>query len=131
MATIAVSDDGFAKVQLLARAWDVTEDEVVTRLLDDMAALTVSGGDEPEDVPVYAVYQGTRVEAVYNVLTEWTTVTTGTLAGTGFRSPSGAASAVVKALNPDISPNRNGWYFWTTESGRSLSMLRRRPPVPR
>lgn len=124
MPSITVSDDGYANVQLLARAWDVTEDEVITRLVDNLASMADSVEEMSGKVAVFAIYQGERVEAVYDTKTRRVEIKTGALAGSFHKSPSGAACAVVKALNPDVAPNRNGWTFWSTEDGRPLFNLR-------
>ncbi|MFY1578933.1 hypothetical protein ACN26Z_29005 [Verrucosispora sp. WMMD703] len=45
--------------------------------------------------------------------------------GKTFRTPSEAARAVVSALRPGVSPQRNGWTFWTiTETGQPLQTVR-------
>jgi hypothetical protein len=42
-----------------------------------------------------------------------------------YETPSGAAVAVVHALNPHVNPNRNGWSFWTvTATGQLLQSIR-------
>jgi hypothetical protein len=42
-----------------------------------------------------------------------------------YDTPSGAAVGVVKALNPHVNPNRNGWSFWTvTATGNLLQSIR-------
>jgi hypothetical protein len=37
--------------------------------------------------------------------------------GESFRSPTGAARAVVRHYNPSVNDNRNGWGFWQIDSG--------------
>jgi hypothetical protein len=39
----------------------------------------------------------------------------GPLAGKSFKTPTGAARAVVHRYNPDVNDNRNGWLFWWLE----------------
>ena len=37
------------------------------------------------------------------------------------------AIEVVRSINPDVNPNRNGWYVWTvTDTGQPLQSLRRK-----
>jgi hypothetical protein len=79
-----------------------------------------------ERVEVYAEYQGQRVEALFDPATESITMSWAPLNGQVFGSPSGAAIAVVSELNPDVSPNRNGWTFWTVvSSGAPLGSIRK------
>src|SRR5687767_3429214 len=64
-------------------------------------------------IEVYGEYNGERVEGKYLPATKRLTVTTGTLAGQSFKSPSGAARAVVAVLNPERTATQtNGWRFW-------------------
>ena len=66
-------------------------------------------------MPVYGIYHGRRVEGMFTPATQRLVVTSEPLAGKGFKSPSGAARAVVAALNPARAvPNLNGWTFWRT-----------------
>jgi hypothetical protein len=41
----------------------------------------------------------------------------GPLKGRSFRSPTGAARAVVREYNPRVNDNRNGWGFWQIDNG--------------
>ena len=76
-------------------------------------------------VAVHAVYDGQRTAGVYDQATHRVTISEGPLAGTSYKSPSGAAIAVVTNCRPDVNPNRNGWSFWTvTTTGRLLQTLR-------
>ena len=86
------------------------------------AALT----GEPEDgVSVHAIYNGTRIDGRYHPATGKLEITSGVLARQVFKTPSGAAIAVVRAHNPGVKPNRNGWTFWVvTETGKLLQSLR-------
>ncbi|MEU0104244.1 hypothetical protein ABZ313_02605 [Streptomyces sp. NPDC006251] len=83
--------------------------------------------DEGSDgVRVHAVYRGERIQGLFHTATRSLTVTRGPLAGQSFLSPSAAAMAVIQDLNPDRSPNTNGWLFWrVTSSGAELKSLRR------
>ncbi len=81
---------------------------------------------EPEDgVSVHAIYNGTRIDGRYHPATGKLEITSGVLARQVFKTPSGAAIAVVRAHNPGVKPNRNGWTFWVvTETGKLLQSLR-------
>ncbi|MFF5226949.1 hypothetical protein [Dactylosporangium sp. NPDC000521] len=130
MATITeVPADAYNKVRLLAIAWNVTDGEAVARLVEHFAK--ASGPTKPsaegsdDDVAIYAIYEATRVEAVYNRKTKSVTITSGKLRDKTYSSPSGAAVAVVAAYNPTVNPNRNGWSFWTrAENGEILQTIR-------
>ncbi|MCS0600324.1 hypothetical protein NX794_03630 [Streptomyces sp. LP11] len=123
---IAVADATFAQVNLLARAWGVSPGQAVTRLVEhfqlpDAARITEPRG---ERVAVHAIYNSERFEGEYDPVTQALSVTSGKAAG-NYRTPSGAASAVLQAANPDVKPNRNGWGFWTvSETGKLLQSLR-------
>jgi hypothetical protein len=127
MRTIDIPDDVDDDLALLARAWRTTKGAAVRRLLQEYAqpsatspATTALGG-----VAIHAIYEGQRTNATYDPVTKRVDVTAGQLAGRSFKSPSGAAIAVVQHQNPAVHPNRNGWTFWTvTDSGELLQSLR-------
>jgi hypothetical protein len=131
MKSILVTDGVHERIALLGRAWSYTDGEVVRRLLDEFSSSERRPGDadssvaRADDVAVHAVYEGNRIEGVFRPDTKGLDITTGVLAGRSFKSPSGAAIAVVQAHNPDVHPNRNGWSFWiVTESGQWLQSIR-------
>jgi hypothetical protein len=52
----------------------------------------------------------------------------GPLAGATFKSPTGAARAVVRQYNSNVTDNRNGWLFWQREvQGRRVPFQSIRP----
>ncbi|MFJ4342415.1 hypothetical protein [Streptomyces sp. NPDC088915] len=118
-----------AKVTLLKRAWDTDEAGVVHRLLEyfekgaegpvvDASAVSVGV------VRVHARYQGHRIAAEFDPGSESVTILSGPAAG-HYKSPSGAATAVLQAYNPGIAPHRNGWSFWVVDaSGARLQAIR-------
>ncbi|WP_059007039.1 hypothetical protein [Streptomyces specialis] len=120
-----------ADIALLARAWDVSEGEAVRRLIKHFqrspaaaSPTAASAPGEARTVAVHAIYNGHRVSGLYDPATESLTITAGPATG-HYKSPSGAASAVLQALKPHVKPNRNGWSFWTVdESGELLQTLR-------
>jgi hypothetical protein len=78
-------------------------------------------------VPIHAIYEGRRTEALFDPRTEQVDVVGGPLAGRSYRTPSGAAVDVVRQHNRAINPNRNGWSFWIVSgTGQRLISLRRR-----
>ncbi|MFE9941722.1 GmrSD restriction endonuclease domain-containing protein [Streptomyces hirsutus] len=75
-------------------------------------------------VEVHAVYDGRRVNGYYDPSSRTVTIPSGPGRGE-YESPSGAAVAVVRALNPHVSPHRNGWSFWiVTATGEFLQSIR-------
>jgi hypothetical protein len=130
MRDLAVADDVYDQVTLLARAWAVTPDDVLRRLLNEFRGVEdqppVAGGQ----IDVHAVYAGARTDGRYDPVTQSLTITTGPLADRTFSKPSGAAVALVAALSPGVHPNRNGWSFWVqSANGERLQAIRyQRPP---
>lgn len=124
---IELTDRDHDRVVLLARAWEISEGEVVRRLLDRFVAMDDDAKEnEPfEAVPIHADYEGTHIEAIYHPGSKRVEITNGLLRGRSYKSPSGAAIGVVQALNPNVHPNRNGWSFWfITENRQALQTIR-------
>lgn len=67
-------------------------------------------------VLIYADYEGNRTRARYFTPAR-VEITDGPLKGRSFRSPTGAARAVVRHYNPSVNDNRNGWSFWRIDNG--------------
>ncbi|WP_327712488.1 hypothetical protein OG912_33095 [Streptomyces sp. NBC_00464] len=85
----------------------------------DVQALRTEQGIE-----LHAVYEGRRTTAYYDPPSHTVTIPSGPGRGV-YESPSGAAVAMVRALNPHVNPNRNGWSFWTvTTTGALLQSIR-------
>ncbi|WP_329283987.1 GmrSD restriction endonuclease domain-containing protein [Streptomyces sp. NBC_00691] len=77
-----------------------------------------------QGIEVHAVYEGQSARAFYDPSSRVVTVHSGPGRGE-YESPSGAAVAVVRAVNPHVNPNRNGWSFWTvTATGNLLQSIR-------
>ncbi|MFB7753805.1 hypothetical protein ACFC18_30035 [Streptomyces sp. NPDC056121] len=118
------------KVDLLARAWNTTPSDAVRRLVEHFEGSSASAASSAQDtsspalVPVHAFYAGKKVSGVYDRDNRGLTITDGPAAGI-YKTPSGAASAVLHALRPDVRPNRNGWSFWTVDAtGEILQSIR-------
>ncbi|MGV9354537.1 hypothetical protein [Streptomyces misionensis] len=125
MPTIELDEQTLEKVVFAARLMACTPSEVVRRLVESWS--TPEEPDEESDgVRVHAVYRGERIQGLFHPDTRTLTVTQGPRTGQSFSSPSAAAMAVIQELNPDRSPNTNGWLFWrVTSSGDELKSLRR------
>ncbi|MER7277579.1 hypothetical protein ABT369_24370 [Dactylosporangium sp. NPDC000244] len=130
MTTITdVPTDAYNKVHLLAIAWGVTDGVAVARLVEHFAKTPGSAKADAElqvdEVAIYAIYEGTKVEAVYNRKTKSVAIISGKLKNKTYSTPSGAAVAVVAAHNPTVNPNRNGWSFWVlADNGEILQTIR-------
>lgn len=95
----------------------VTEEEIVRRLIagsvpveEPLVEIVGSG------VKVFADYEGHRTHAIYYAPGR-VEIIDGPLKGQSFKSPTGAARAVVRHYNPSVNDNRNGWMFWQIDNG--------------
>lgn len=133
MPTLELNPETYARLALLARAWGVTPAIATGRLIDEFADGASRGPTDPprspakagERVEIHFEYRGERVEGLFDPRTHAVEVTRGPGVGQHFRSPSSAAVAAVTALNPTVSPNRNGWSTWRiSDTGELLQSLR-------
>ena len=111
-------------VEFAARMGGVSTSDVVAKAVLDAlhkrherpAAVTPTV-DPWEPVAVVGEYNGHTVTGEFVSANERTRVTSGAFAGQTFKSPSGAATAVVGALNPDRrAAHTNGWRFWRVKA---------------
>ncbi|TDW98263.1 hypothetical protein [Kribbella sp. VKM Ac-2566] len=122
-ATIEVDEQTYRSLEFAGRMSDSTAGTVVARLVADASMSTPeSAADEAHvekvaEIPIYADYEGHRTRASFNRDTARIDIMSGPLAGRSFKSPTGAARAVVAHYKPDVSPNRNGWSFWMLDNG--------------
>ncbi|MEW1752416.1 hypothetical protein [Streptomyces angustmyceticus] len=115
------------KVSLLARAWGVDPEGVVLRLLEHFEGADAPAPAGPTSglVAVHALYSGHKVPGEYDPESQSLVILSGPAQGR-YKSPSGAATAVLQAYNPEVAPHRNGWSFWVVEAtGARLQSLRR------
>ncbi|MEU8237674.1 hypothetical protein AB0C07_05470 [Actinoplanes missouriensis] len=116
-------------VSFAARMANMTEAGIIRRLISD-SALPEGDSTQPdsEGVDIHADYEGHRVRARYFAPTR-IEITDGPLAGRSFKSPTGAARAVIRHYNPSVNDNRNGWTFWQLagESGDRVTLQSIRP----
>ncbi len=134
MATIEVDEDTKRTVAFAARMANLSEDAIIRRLIaTSTLASNENARPSSRDVAVYADYEGHRVHARF-VEPARVEIIDGPLAGQSFKTPTGAARAVVRHYNPDINDNRNGWTFWQLDTGsgarRSLQSIRPRAARP-
>lgn len=129
MQTIELDEQTAALVRFAARMAGLTDSEVVARAVRSYAGQPAElppRRDPWQPIALYGEYEGTRVEATYVPATRRVTVTSEPIAGEEFRSPSGAARAVIAALNPARTASQsNGWRFWhIAETHQRLEVLR-------
>lgn len=127
--TLQVPHDTYIKAQVAAQLVGVSAAEFVTRAVDALIAAGRQPIDPWEPVPILGEYRDTPVEAMYVPATQRVIITSGPAAGQKFSSPSGAARAVVVAINPDrVSAQTNGWRFWRlAATGDPLQTIRPNP----
>lgn len=130
-ATIELDDHTYRSLEFAARMANTTAGEVVARLvaqasLPNPHQSPATSGGSPDVTAVYADYDGHRTHGTYDRTTTRIDITSGPLAGRSFKTPTGAARAVVAYYKPGVNPNRNGWSFWILDdgSGRSLQSIR-------
>lgn len=131
MPTIEVDAETHRYLEFAARVSRSTTGQVVARLVAQASEQsktlpTVKPNvrtSVPEDtLPVYADYDSHRTYGTYYRRTGRVEITCGPLDGTGYKTPTGAARAVVRHYNPKINPNRNGWTFWIIDDGRGTPL---------
>lgn len=129
---VEVDDDTARSLEFAARIAGTSVREVIARLVAEASAPLGDHAKESPDtrearIAIYADYAGQRTRATYDETTTRVDVTSGPLSGRSFKTPTGAARAVIGHYKPDINPNRNGWTFWTVDdgSGQLLHAIRR------
>lgn len=124
MATIEVDENTMKALELAAHIAGTTPGGVVKRLVE--AASTPKPSNGSARVDVVADYEGHRTRGKYDSTTHRVDITSGPLAGQSFKSPTGAARAIVHHYKPSVSSNRNGWSFWLLDdgSGEPLQSIR-------
>ncbi|MFE0362312.1 hypothetical protein [Streptomyces griseoaurantiacus] len=133
--TIEVDTQTYRSLEFAARISGCTTGEVVARLVAEASMPAPSAkesSEQPEEasgVTIYADYEGHRTQGRYDLRTTRIDITSGPLSGQSFKTPTGAARAVVAHYKPGVSPNRNGWSFWVLDdgSGKFLQSIRRAP----
>lgn len=133
MPSIEVDQRTARALEFAAKMAGVSTGEVVARLVDQ-ASMPIPGSEAPSAVAdhagtgriaIHVEYEGQRVNAWFTPTTHAVEIEEGPLSDQSFKSPSGAARAVVTRLKPGVDPSRNGWVFWTvSETGGALQELR-------
>jgi hypothetical protein len=116
------------QVALLARSLGITPGQAIAHLLD-LYVQSPPGAPAHTDTltPVYAVYEHRRIEGYFDRSTGTLSIPAGPGAGQ-YKTPSGAANAVIAELRPQVSPTRTGWRFWRISgTGAYLVSIRDAP----
>jgi hypothetical protein len=116
MATIEVDEAVKTTVSFAARMAGVTEGEIVRRLIAASSLEKKELDPGQKGVPIYADYEGHRTRALYFAPSR-VEIVDGPLKTRSFKTPTGAARAVVRHYNPSVNDNRNGWGFWQIDNG--------------
>ena len=116
MATIEIDDSSKRAVSFAARMAGVTEGEIIRRLIAASSLAVEEPGPGHAGVPIFGDYDGHRTRALYFAPGR-VEIVDGPLRGRSFKTPSGAARAVVGHYNPSVNDNRNGWRFWQIDNG--------------
>jgi hypothetical protein len=98
----------------------VSEGEIVRRLVAGTVGRrhdNAAGG-----IPVHADYAGHRTRALFFAPAR-IEIIDGPLQGTSYKTPTGAARAVVRQYNPKVNDNRNGWGFWQLDQSGPRAWL--------
>ncbi|MGH3926253.1 MAG: hypothetical protein ACRDTT_25880 [Pseudonocardiaceae bacterium] len=109
-ATIEVDDHTYRSLEFAARMSHTTAGQVVARLVEEASMPQPAAEDEQPAsarlIAIFADYEGHRTRATYDPDTTRVDITSGPLQGSSFKTPTGAARAVVRHYKPKISPNR-------------------------
>jgi hypothetical protein len=129
---IEVDDQTYRSLEFAARMAKTTAGDVVALLvaqasMPEPPSAATDAEETPRTVKVYADYDGHRTHGAFDPTTSRIDITSGPLAGRSFKTPTGAARAVVAHYNPGVNPNRNGWSFWMRDdgSGATVQTIRR------
>ena len=99
--------------------------DAVQRLHSSLGDSQPASAAGAEAVEIYVEYDGTRIEAEFDPASRAVRILDGALEGEQYKTPSGAAMAVVRRYRPDVDPHRNGWLFWmVSKSGAPLQSIR-------
>lgn len=137
MRSVEIDEETYDLIMFVARAAGTTPGAVVARAVgalraEPSPAPPASASPSGPEREIYAIYRGEEVRATYLAATRRVAITSGTLAGRVFRTPSAAASAVIGALNPGREMSRvSGMRFWRdAATGQRLEAVAAPPGGP-
>lgn len=120
MTSVDLDQATFEAIDTAARLTGMTHAGVIARLIQQtrVAAPAVNLVPVPDQTAdIYADYEGHRTLARFDRQTNRVDILDGPLVGQSFKTPTGAARAVVGHYKPGVSPHRNGWSFWLLVDG--------------
>ena len=138
MPSLNVDEETAEAIRGLAKEHAMTVGAVVELLLqayhEDVGRQVLTNARPIKDrapdgssVEVFMTYENERICAQFAPSTTSLAISSGPLAGQAFRSPSGAAKAVIQHTNPASDGSRNGWITWfVASSGQPLQSIRHR-----
>ena len=134
MTTLNVDSETADAVRQLARDHGMTVGAVIDFLVQtyrEQLSQQIPGGEASPKrirsgpVAVFMTYREQRTEARFEPSTSSLTITSGSLGGRRYGSPSAAAKAVIRQANPSDSGSRNGWITWfVSQTGNPLQSIR-------
>jgi hypothetical protein len=128
MSTLELSPRTLDRLTDLARAWAISDEAAVVRLIDFWKT-SQDSRDDADRVRVHAVYLGERAEGVYHPSTGRMDIVSGPAPAAAGLKPSPAAGQVIRAYQSargqTVRGSRNGWDFWViTATGEPLRSIR-------
>jgi hypothetical protein len=130
MPDITLSPHTHDRITDLARAWGISDEAAIIRLIDAWKDARSDPQEDADQVRIHVVYRGERVDGVYHPSTGLIDLTSGPVSKATGLKPSPAAGEVIRAINKmkgkDVTGSRNGWSFWVvTATGELLQSIRR------
>lgn len=134
LQTIKIRNSSYQKLVFAAALYhksipavidDLVERAIGDSLPDEPVVRDLPGSRSPE-IPIFKIYKGRRFEGRFDLRTQVVTLLTEPFHGKVFRTPTEAAVAVVRHVNPDRRhPETNGYRFWLQLSnGQDLDGVR-------
>ena len=132
MPALTISTRTYDRITDLARAWGITDEAAIVRLIDSWKRASTGSRDDEDQVRVHVVYLGERVEGIYHPSTSLMDIVSGPVPSATGLKPSPAAGVVIRAINKArgrrVTGSRNGWGFWiVTATGELLQSIRTKP----
>jgi hypothetical protein len=129
MSTLTVSSRTYDRITDLARAWGISDEAAIVRLIDFWKLASSGAQDREDQVRVHVIYLGERVDGIYHPSTGLIDITSGPAPRATGVKPSPAAGEVIRAINKArgkrVTGSRNGWGFWiVTATGELLQSIR-------
>jgi hypothetical protein len=127
--TVTMTPRTYDRITDLARAWGISDEAAIIRLIDFWKQASSGTQDEADNVRVHVVYLSERVDGIYHPSTGLMDIISGPAPRATGLKPSPAAGEVIRSINgargKTVTGSRNGWGFWTvTVTGEPLESIR-------